>query len=230
MIRSTRLVPLFLFGIALSLALSSCANKTDIVAKFAASSFSSLTQALGSDAKIAADKSSWTILSPAGDKATFSADFSTSRDAWLEFDIAPFLKAGLDLNVSIKADGVAYELSPDRLSLDFDMGNQPAGQAVLESADDGFANFIKFQRARVGYHAELDHYGIELGSGNMLEWAKNLSTNDKDLVFVLNPEPFIAAGVDPSKIEGWIYAPVKVKGDSGKMVSVFKFLRPFNIR
>jgi hypothetical protein len=56
-----------------------------------------------------------------------------------------------------------------------------------------------------------------------------MSTNDKDIVFVLNPEPFIAAGVDPSKIDGWAFAKVTVDDANGKPVEVDKILKPFNL-
>jgi hypothetical protein len=63
----------------------------------------------------------------------------------------------------------------------------------------------------------------------MFEWAKDMSTNDKDIVFVLNPEPFIKAGVDPNKIEGWAFAKVTVDDANGKPIEVDKILKPFNI-
>ena len=64
----------------------------------------------------------------------------------------------------------------------------------------------------------------------MFEWAKDMASNDKDIVFVLNPEPFIAAGVDPSKIDGWIFAKVETKDESGKTVFVDKLLKAFNLK
>jgi hypothetical protein len=75
----------------------------------------------------------------------------------------------------------------------------------------------------------MDHYGINLGDGNLFEWAKNLNTNDKDIVFVLNPEPFIKAGVDPNRIEGWIFAKVPVEDEKGRMIEVDKILKPFDL-
>jgi hypothetical protein len=50
----------------------------------------------------------------------------------------------------------------------------------------------------------MDHYGVNLANGNLFEWAKDMNTNDKDMVFVLNPEPFVSAGVKPDNIEGWV--------------------------
>ena len=77
---------------------------------------------------------------------------------------------------------------------------------------------------------------MKLGDGNMFEWAKdmlkNTATNtdqDKDIVFVLNPEPLIAAGVDPAKVTGWVYAEVPVE-ENGKTTQVYKFLKPFNLK
>jgi hypothetical protein len=70
---------------------------------------------------------------------------------------------------------------------------------------------------------------VNLGNGNLFEWAKDMSVNDKDIVFVLNPEPFIAAGVDPSRIEGWVFAKVTVDDPNGRPVQVDKFLKPFNL-
>ena len=63
----------------------------------------------------------------------------------------------------------------------------------------------------------------------MFEWAKDMATNDKDIVFVLNPEPLVAAGVDPSRIAGWLFAKIPVKDASGKTVDVDKFVKPYNL-
>jgi hypothetical protein len=51
---------------------------------------------------------------------------------------------------------------------------------------------------------------------------------DKDIVFVLNPEPLIAAGVVPENVEGWVYAQVPVE-ENGKTEDVWKFLKPFDL-
>ena len=91
-----------------------------------------------------------------------------------------------------------------------------------------YEQIVKLYRESVGYHAALDHYGVSLGDGNMFEWAKDMSTNDKDIVFVLNPEPFINAGVDPDAIEGWVFAKVTVDVD-GKPTEVDKILKPFDL-
>ena len=95
---------------------------------------------------------------------------------------------------------------------------------------DSFNQIVKTRRDVIGYHEKLDHYGISLGNGNMFEWAKDMSKNDKDIVFVLNPQPFIDAGVKPEKVEGWAFAKVEVKDMNGKSEEVDKLLKPFDLQ
>ncbi|MDR3271074.1 MAG: hypothetical protein LBT32_06180, partial [Peptococcaceae bacterium] len=99
-----------------------------------------------------------------------------------------------------------------------------------------FEHIVNQYRTAIGYHTSLDHYNVNLGDGNLFEWAKDLRTNgtsqedqDKDIVFVLNPEPLIAAGVNPEQIAGWAYAQVTVDVD-GKPTEVWKLLKPFNLQ
>ena len=82
----------------------------------------------------------------------------------------------------------------------------------------------------IGYHAALDHYGVSLGGGNIFEWAKDMDANDKDIVFVLDPAPFAAAGADTSRIYGWLLAKVTVDDENGKPVQVDKLLKPFDLK
>jgi len=70
---------------------------------------------------------------------------------------------------------------------------------------------------------------VDLANGNMFEWAKDMSKNDKDIVFVLNPQVFIDAGVDPAKVEGWVFAKVEKEDENGKKIQVDKFLKPFDL-
>ena len=118
------------------------------------------------------------------------------------------------------------KLGEDALQYD---GGAPAPLAAYEQ-------IVNLSRGSISYHMALDHYGVALGGGNMFEWAKDLERNtfadgeqDKDIVFVLNPEPMIAAGVDPEKVEGWAYALVEVEEGAG-MVSAYRLLKPFDIR
>jgi len=151
-------------------------------------------------------------------------------DVEFTFDAAPFIAAGLDVAKLPMVDGIKYQIEDGRFMLHFELGNDAFAADAAKSFDATFAEIVRTQRSRIGYHEKLDHYGISLGDGNMFEWAKDMSKNDKDIVWVLNPAPFIAAGVDPAKIEGWVFAKVETKDDKGKTIFVDKLLKPFNIQ
>jgi hypothetical protein len=226
--RNSRNIPLAL-GAALALSVAGCSS-SDVVAAWAKKSFAAVVRA--SAARVAWSEAghAWRLSSPGGDVVSLSADFSKpGPDASFSFDAAPFTAAGLDVSKMGAAAGLGYALEGGRLVYSFELGDQAFGADASKSIEAAFAEILRKHRARIGYHEKLDHYGIKLGGGNMLEWAKDLGSNDKDLVFVLDPGPFIAAGVDPAKIEGWAFAAVDTKDDSGKPVKLDKLLKPYNL-
>ena len=148
----------------------------------------------------------------------------------LEFDAAPFITAGLD---PAKLPGNFYFIfSKERplLIVGIKLGTEQLQYNGEATPLASYEQIVRLKRGSIGYHGQMDHYGINLGNGNMFEWAKNLTTNDKDIVFVLDPAPFIAAGTDPARIEGWAFAKVTVDDENGKPVQVDKLLKPFDLR
>jgi len=148
----------------------------------------------------------------------------------LEFDAAPFIIAGLD---PAKLPGNFYFIfSKERplLIVGTKLGTEQLQYNSEATPLASYKQIVKLKRGSIGYHGQMDHYGINLGNGNMFEWAKNLKTNDKDIVFVLDPAPFIAAGLDPARIEGWAFAKVTVDDANGKPVQVDKILKPFDLK
>jgi hypothetical protein len=228
-------------AIVLALAVSGCAA-TDVVAKVANTSFKAVLDASRDTTSFSTEDGSWVLKSSAGDEVLFSTNFSRNGasnggmtdmdkpDLEFTFDAAPFLAAGLDVMKLPAVDGIKYEIDAGRFMLHFELGKDKFPAEVAASFASTFAEIVKTQRSRIGYHEKLDHYGIKLGDGNMFEWAKDMSKNDKDIVWVLNPAPFIAAGVDPAKIEGWVFAKVETRDDAGKTIFVDKLLKPFNLK
>lgn len=228
-------------AIALALALSGCAG-TDVVGKVAKTSFKAVLDASKDKVSYSKEDESWVLASSAGDEVLFSTNFARNApsaggmadmdkpDVEFTFDAAPFIAAGLDVAKLPAADGIKYELEDGRFMLHFELGNDAFAADAAKSFEATFAEIVRTQRSRIGYHEKLDHYGISLGDGNMFEWAKDMSKNDKDIVWVLNPAPFIAAGVDPAKIEGWAFAKVETKDARGKTIFVDKLLKPFNVK
>lgn len=195
------------------LTLSACA-KTDVVATTAIKSFESVLNA--DPAKVTKDENGFVLKTPKG-----TEQFSFGSNIAVTFELTPFVEAGLDV-----------EKLPDYIKADGDyliIRVENKGGFTETTANKVFEALVKNNREAIGYHAAMDHYGVALGNGNMFEWAKDLETNDKDLVFVLNPQPFADAGANVESIEGWVFAKVETM-DNGKTVEVDKLLKPYNIK
>jgi hypothetical protein len=238
-------------ALAASLFLGSC-TETDVVAKGAAASFEALVKKLGSQVSWNRIDQALELDSPAGDAFKISGDFSRNNndgmtpDLELAFSAAPFLSAGLDLASLAPSKEITYAIEDGMFMLHFEWSGEalkplegadgkPLAAPGIDQPAEGMVHAFKQLAAgwrdRVGYHEKLDHYGVALGGGNMVEWAKDLDTNDKDLVFVLNPEPLVAAGLDPAKLKkaGWILAMVDTRDAQGKPVQVERLLKPFGL-
>ena len=200
----------------------------DVVGSGAKSSFDALSKAMPDGVTPEDAIGGYALTSPdASARFLWSRDFSKSPvyDAWLETDILPFVEAGLD--TAKLPEGMVHE---GLLVVGADVGSQAPGYTGEATPQKAFEQFVTYARDSIGYHDALAHYGISLGGGHMFEWAKDIKANDKDIVFVLDPAPFMAAGADPAKIPGWVFAKVDTMDDSGKKVQVDKLLKPFNIQ
>ncbi|MDR2502698.1 MAG: hypothetical protein LBC78_05565 [Oscillospiraceae bacterium] len=207
------IVPILL----ISLMLTSCSS-LDVVQKDAARAIGEVLTELPA----IQTEGGWRLTSPDG-LAVLNFD---QGGVQLVAVSAPFAAAGLDTEKLDNADENGIYFAQDFLML---------GRGVSGDAGGDFAKMLAAGRDALNYHTALDHYGVKLGDGNMFEWAKDMnvsgydnSVQDKDIVFVLNPEPLIAAGVDPEKVEGWVYAQVEVE-ENGKTAQVWKFLKPFDL-
>jgi hypothetical protein len=144
----------------------------------------------------------------------------------VSFDAEPFVAAGMDVDklpewASLKDGVVTIGKKLSRGPLKYEGDITPASS---------FERIVELDRESIGYHAALDHYGIAVADGFMFEWAKDMSKNDKDIVFVLDPKIFIDAGTDPSKAEGWTYAKVPLEDSRGRKFEAEKFLKAFNLK
>jgi len=214
---------------ALLLSASACSlhKSLDVIGNGSVTSFGAVLDAVPE--QIAADDTNggWSLSAPDGAaRFIWSGDWSNSPvyDVMIEFDAAPFIEAGL--NPGDLPDNYSY--SGGMLTVGTKLGEGALDDDAAQTPLAAYERIVNLSRDSIGYHMALDHYGIALGDGNMFEWAKDLSANDKDIVFVLEPEPLIAAGVDPKKVEGWVFAKVEMHMD-GKTAEVDKFLKPFDL-
>jgi hypothetical protein len=205
---------------------------TDLVGRSAVTSFGAMLDLLPLQPVADDSEGVWVLTSPDG-AASFwwrkSVNAGRMYDVYLCFDAEPFIDAGLDLarlpsgmKMMLEGTGrlmIGSKLSPGPLVYD--------GEVTPLSS---FEQIVKLDRESVGYHAALDHYGVTVSEGSLFEWAKDASKNDKDIVFVLNPAVFIEAGVDPAKVEGWVFAPVPVEDANGRKYEAEKFLKPFDLK
>lgn len=218
-----------LLMVIISITVLTGCKAVDVVGNTAVTSFEALLNKVSDKVSFDEANNRWVLVSPTGERFEMSADFSGNKpDAVVEFDADPFLKAGLDME-KLPQDQYKFDSTTGKIVMPYEFGQAKFNYKNDPTALETFKNIVDNYRNTIGYHAELDHYGIDLGKGNMFEWAKDLETNDKDIVFVLSPQPFIDAGVDPSKVEGWVFAKVNMMDMGEKDQSVDKFLKPFNL-
>lgn len=206
---------------------TACAN-SDIVGNKSVDSFQNVLKVMSK--QVAADKesNSWALTSPEGtERFLWSQDFSSdnSYNLMLEIDAKPFIDAGLDTN-KLPSDMV----EGDKIRITDHLGNEKINYNENTTPLNSYKKIVELKRERIKYHADLDHFGIMIGDGNMFEWAKDIDKNDKDIVFVLDPKQFVDAGVAPSKVNGWLFTKVEIMQENGRKVEVDKLLKPFNLK
>ncbi len=227
--------------LALAVTLAACSS-LDVVGKTSITSLEAVMKAIPDKVKADEVNAGWSISAPDDSvRFIYSADYSKSplHDVMLEFDAQPFLDAGLD-PAKLPENYAYYEgdtmggMGSKMLMVGKKMGGNDKVSGT-STALTAYEMIVSKYRDSINYHTTLDHYGVKLGDGNMFEWAKDMKINgydnsnqDKDIVFVLNPEPLIAAGVDPAKVEGWVYTQVSIE-ENGKPTQVWKFLKPYDL-
>jgi hypothetical protein len=169
----------------------------------------------------------WSLEAPDGTaKLYWSSDYSKTSpyDLKLEVDAQPFINAGLDTKKL--PEGM---LQGDKIVVGTELGSDVLAYEGSAAPLASYKKMVELYRDNLKYHSALDHFGIGLGNGNVFEWAKDMEKNDKDIVFALNPQPFIDAGVDPAKVDGWVFAAVPTMDERGRKTQTDKFLKPFDL-
>ena len=208
------------------------AFSTDLVGKAAVTSFGEMIGALEFPPSGEGDDGVWVLTDPDGDASFWwrkEAQAGRMYDVYLCFNAEPFINAGLDVK-KLPMEMMDMYADVDRLMVGKKLSQKPLEYAGDITPVSSFEQIVKLDRESIGYHAALDHYGVTVADGFVFEWAKDMSKNDKDIVFVLDPKVFIDAGVDPSKVEGWTYAKVPLEDSKGRKFEAEKFLKPFNLK
>jgi hypothetical protein len=209
------------------LALVSC-EQLDVVGTDSVKSFDKVLQQIPRSVTPDEMNGGWSLAAPDNSvRFIWSKNYAESplHDVMLEFSAAPFIGAGLD-PAKLPENFAYYE---GKIMVGTKLGQEQLKYQGEAAPLTSYEQIVKLKRKAIGYHGAMDHYGVSLGDGNLFEWAKDMGTNDKDIVFVLNPEPFINAGVDPARIEGWVFTKVTVDDENGKPIQVDKILKPFDL-
>lgn len=217
---------MFTFSFIAITGLTAC-DKLDVVGDQSIKSFDAVLTSIEDKVTEETNFGGWSLEALDGDaRFIWTKDFqkTTSFDAYLEIKAQPFIDAGLDL--AKLPEGM---VEGDKIIVGTDFGDSPVTYRGDVNPLASYRQIVEQYREMISYHAALDHYGVKLSDGNMFEWAKDMTTNDKDIVFVLNPQPFIDAGVDPNKVDGWVFAKVETMDDKGKKIEVDKLLKPFDL-
>lgn len=206
--------------LVLTLILSSC-SATDVIGKNSKKSFDKIYETNIDDIGFVSNKNRFVFTLPTGETFEWSKDFKDNKeDIVFEVDAKPFLDAGL--NVNILPDYIT--LKDGKLIFKFDLSDR----SIKYNDKDGgktFEDIIDKHRDLLGYHEELEHFGLKLAEGYKIEWAKDMDTNDKDIVFILNPQALRELGVDVERVSGWTYTKMK---EMDKEVELL--LKPFDLK
>ena len=201
---------------------------TDVVGAAAVASFGAILGALPSPSANETEHT-WVLAAPDG-KASFSwrsaEDGERPFDVYISFDAAPFVNAGLD--TAKLPDAMKPKLPEGELIIGSRLSKDMKYEGEVTPLSS-FEQIALLDRDSVGFHAPLGHYGITVADGFVFEFAEDMSKNDKDIVFVLDPKVFTDAGVTPEKVEGWAFAKVPLEDEWGRPYEAEKFLKSFDL-
>jgi hypothetical protein len=215
----TRLVAIFLVSL-----LTGCAA-TDVVARYATSSFAAIAGVMGS--VTLPGEQGVAVVAPDGERFELMTDLAGPVDAILRLDAEPFLAAGVDPDRLPSGSGRSWSLEGPYLVGRFDLA--AAGKAASTEPAVVMASLAASARQRIGYHTAGKHYGVMLSDEAMLEWAADAAANAKDWILILDPAFVATAGGNPAAVTGWLQARIPVDGPDGKMIEVEKLVKPYDI-
>lgn len=179
--------------------LAGCAD-TDVIAKYSPGSFSKIVDAypeLVVDQTLTDHYYYLSVDEETTLKISHDYEQTGTEDIMVVTPLQPFTDAGLD--VTKLSEG--YRADDNSLYFAVDYGK---GTGEKPNVTDALFDSVTSDREALTYHQELDHYGIMV-TGGKFEFAKDYTTNDKDVVFVLLAEPLEAMGVDVQNVDGWIF-------------------------
>ena len=169
--------------------------KLDVVANHAVESFKTFGEIIKINGY---DERLYNVYSPDGTEV-----FSYGESVQLTIDAGWFTAAGFDPD---KFNGEAI-LEDSRLTF---ISDYVKGVANGSNIFDTFENILRSNRHALEYHTDHVLFELHLGGGNAFRWAKDWRTNTRGMTFVLNPQPFVEAGLELENLQGWALTNVNI--------------------
>ena len=161
-------------------------------------------------------------------------------DIAITFDARPFINAMLDgHNFSIPrlpADMITFTILSEleflfTINVGVKLGDRVPEYEREKTPLMSFEQILRHRPELIGYHDAGHHYMLHFGdTGNMLMFARDIAAQESGVVFMLNPEPFIEAGVDVHNIEGWKFGSHETMTIRGQNVMRYFLVKSFDLR
>ncbi|MCL6570825.1 MAG: hypothetical protein K6T88_03970 [Bacillus sp. (in: Bacteria)] len=179
----------------------------------------------------------WGFELPTGEKFEWSKDMSANKADFAMVMLAdPLVEAGLDIK-KLDKNGWLYEPAakddkgnelPNRLIKPYNVSDK---KQASNGSEDSMRRLLKADNEIVNYHKDEQHFGLQLGEGNEVQWTEELGINDADMIFVLKADPLVKAGLDIKKLDGsgWVFKEAS-KDDSGMGPNPDQIVKIYDIK
>jgi hypothetical protein len=148
----------------------------------------------------------------------------------------PLVKAGLDVKKLDKnvwlyepaaKDDKGNDL-PNRLIKPYNVSDK---KQASNGSEDSMRRLLKEDNKMVSYHKEQQHFSLQLGKGNQVQWTEKLGLNNADMIFALEAAPLVKAGLDIDKLEGsgWVFKEAS-KDDDGMGATPDQIVKIYDIK
>ncbi|MCL2566357.1 MAG: hypothetical protein FWE24_11230 [Defluviitaleaceae bacterium] len=199
----------FAVCLAMMLLLTSCAS-WDLIGIGAVEAFDRVINS--ENVRVENTDIGWVLNMPDGNASlSLDRDGSTSRISFQEYTVRLIDGNVLWMGASFEFNTTEYETEMTPLTI--------------------FKQILHYRPEFIGYHDTGHHYMLHFGdSGNMLMFARDIASQEAGVVFMLNPEQFIEAGVDVHNIDGWHFGPHETMTIRGQTVTRDFLVKTFDLR
>lgn len=213
--KKTKKIVALIFSVALAISITGCSRgKTGSKeADNALNSFNEITKAYPDSVGFHEALKHWGFAVGEGEKFEWSKDMSANKADFAMVLLAdPLVEAGLDVEKLDKEQwlyepagkGEKGEDLPNRLIKPYNISDKKQNS---NGSDDAMRRLLKEDNSMIKYHQDQKHYALTLGEGNQVQWTEELGLNNADMIFVLEAEPLVKAGLDIAKLDGtgWVF-------------------------